>query len=271
MSKDAVRAQFGANAANYVASPVHAKGKSLARLVEAVAPRADWHALDIATAAGHTAFAFAPHVAHVVASDLTPEMLDQARALAAEKQITNVSFAEADAEALPFEDATFDLVTCRIAPHHFPDVAAFVREAARVLKPGGRFGLVDNLAPDATTNPDLTADAAHQSAVAYNAFEKRRDPSHGRALAYAEWIAIVEAAHLAIQSTELLDKAMRFERWCATMSVAPDLKESLRADVTKAGSPLAAFIRPEPIDGGADVAFTLTELVLVADKAPTTS
>jgi len=82
MSKTLVQQQFGANAANYLTSAVHAKGASLARLVELVAPQKSWVALDVATGAGHTAAAFAPHVARVVASDLTPEMLVQTQKLA---------------------------------------------------------------------------------------------------------------------------------------------------------------------------------------------
>jgi SAM-dependent methyltransferase len=115
--------------------------------VELTQPHAGWHALDIATGAGHTAFAFAPYVARVTASDLTPEMLIVAEKLAMEKGLTNVDFKEADAEHLPFDEATFDLVTCRIAPHHFPDIVQFLRECARILKPGGVLAVVDNIVP----------------------------------------------------------------------------------------------------------------------------
>ncbi|MEO1264485.1 MAG: methyltransferase domain-containing protein [Pseudomonadota bacterium] len=264
MTKDLVQQQFGANARSYVSSPVHAKGHSLARLVEAVAPKPNWAALDVATAAGHTALALAPHVKHVTASDITPEMLAEAKVLAAKKGITNISFAEADAENLPFDDATFDLVTCRIAPHHFPSPKAFVAEAARVLKPGGTFGLVDNLSPDNATNPGLSPEDQVASAQAYNAFEKRRDPSHGRALTHGEWIDLVEAAGLVIRRTEHLDKPMSFKRWCSTMSVAPDIEAELRSQISDEASPLAAFIRP--VSEGSDIAFTLTELVLVAER-----
>ena len=124
--QELIRQQFGANAANYATSTVHAKGASLNRLVEVMDPKASWQMLDIATAAGHTAFVFAPHVAEVVASDLLDEMLEVARGEAERRGIANVQFRAADAEALPFADASFDGVTCRIAPHHFADPAAFV-------------------------------------------------------------------------------------------------------------------------------------------------
>ena len=98
-----VEQKFGEAAADYATSAVHARGPSLARVVELVAPQAAWRALDVATGAGHTALTFAPHVGHVIASDITEEMLAQARALAEAKALGNVETARADAAALPFE------------------------------------------------------------------------------------------------------------------------------------------------------------------------
>ncbi|HET7155886.1 MAG TPA: class I SAM-dependent methyltransferase, partial [Hyphomicrobiaceae bacterium] len=157
MTKSLVQQQFGAHAGAYATSAVHAKGASLGRLVELVKPGPHWQALDIATGAGHTAAAFAPHVARVIASDVTDEMLAEARKLAAAKGLANMETASADAEALPFEDGRFDLVTCRIAPHHFPDIPMFVGQVWRVLKPGGTFALVDNIAPDTESTPGFSS------------------------------------------------------------------------------------------------------------------
>ena len=172
-SKSLVQERFGAFAATYATSRPHAKGNSLLRLVELVAPQETWIALDIATGAGHVALALAPRLAHVVASDLTPQMLGVARGLAREREILNMSFAEMRAEALPFADLTFDLVTCRIAPHHFDDVSRFVAESARVLRPGGVFGLVENISPD-TSMMEGDAGALSAAADEYNAFANRR-------------------------------------------------------------------------------------------------
>ena len=147
MDKKLVQEQFGANARTYITSQPHAKGASLQRLVELVEPQPDWQALDIATAAGHTAFAFAPHVAHVRATDITLQMLDVAREQAATRGIGNVTVEHADADNLPYPDGQFDLLTCRIAPHHFPDIGAFLQESVRVLRAGGILAVVDNVVP----------------------------------------------------------------------------------------------------------------------------
>src|SRR5262249_61248448 len=110
-----------------------------------------------------------------------PQMLGVAGRLAGERGILNMSLAETRAEALPFADLTFDLVTCRIAPHHFDDVSKFVAESARVLRSGGVFGLVENISPD-TSFMEGDAGAIAAAANEYNAFEKLSDQSTVRSL-----------------------------------------------------------------------------------------
>ena len=255
-TRDLVRQQFGANAANYAASPVHATGSSLQRLTELLEPEPTWRALDVATAAGHTAFALAPRVAEVVATDLLPEMLDVARSQAAERGHGNVSFELADAEDLPFEDRSFDVVTCRIAPHHFPRPDRFVAEVARVLRPGGRFGLVDNM-----------VDAEASEFV--NHFEKRRDPSHVRALSVDEWLDLVTGAGLTVTTVERLVKRMEFTTWADNMSVPDEVRVELLRDLEAAPPPAVDYLRPDLGQPGDQsvAAFHLTEGVIVADAA----
>jgi len=252
MTKEQVRAQFGAHADAYATSKVHAQGASLARLVELVAPQSDWHALDVATAAGHTAFIFAPHVADVVATDITPEMLPVAARVAAEKGITNVTFREADAEALPFANATFDLVTCRIAPHHFPNIDHFLAEAARVLRPGGVLAVVDNVVPEG------------EAGAYVNEFEKLRDPSHYRCLSLDEWIAAFQMAGFTPQHQETAFKAMTFNDWVIRMGAAAATIAYLRAMLLDAPPAAADFLQPQASDD--DISFYLTEAIVVGAR-----
>lgn len=246
--------QFGANAANYATSAVHARGASLGRLVELVEPQSDWRVLDIATAAGHTAFTMAEHTERVLATDLTAEMVALARDRAIELGATNVDVARTDAEALGFGDASFDLVTSRIAPHHFPAPSAFVLETARVLRTGGVFALVDNIVP---ADPD--------AARWYNDWERRRDPSHVRCLSLAEWADLADVAGLEVEATEAADKQMGFEAWCDNLSVPGPTRADLLADLFAAPPTVTEFLRPE---GGDETAttFMLTEGILIARK-----
>lgn len=249
-----VKQQFGAAAASYAESRVHAQGASLARLVELVAPQPTWRVLDVATGAGHTAFAFAPHVAAVVATDITPEMLATTARLAAQKGLTNLAVQEADAEALPFAEGEFDVVTCRIAPHHFGDIGRFLGECARVLKPGGVMALVDNLAPGDS------ADAGDY----VNALEKLRDPSHHRCLRLDEWLDAFRAAGLAVEHHEIQPKAIEFNEWAMRMVSDPNTLASLRSLLLGAPPAVEAFLQPTVV--GDDVHFLLAELVLIARR-----
>ncbi len=229
MSKSIIKEQFGANAAHYATSKPHAKGASLARLVELVQPQSNWQALDIATAAGHTAFTFAPYVAHVWATDITPEMLTLAHQRASELGLNNVTVEYADSEALPYDAARFDLVTCRIAPHHFGDVALFVREAARVLRPDGVLAVVDNVVPVGAAGDYV------------NAFEKLRDPSHGRCLNLEEWLTLFRAADLSLVHHETMGKQMEFDSWAKRHDAV--MQRYLRAMLTEMSGEAADFLQ----------------------------
>src|SRR6185369_3185565 len=131
--KVAVQDKFGPAAFNYSKSPIHAKGQDLQWMVEAASLQGQERVLDVACGAGHTALAFAPHVQQVIASDFTESMLVQVQRLAAEQGLTNIETRYADAEALPFESRTFDVVVSRSGAHHWPHPVAALREAARVL------------------------------------------------------------------------------------------------------------------------------------------
>lgn len=251
-AKSLVQEQFGLAAAEYATSHVHAKGASLARLVELVQPKAGWRVLDVASAAGHTAFVFAPHVAHVVSSDLTPEMLPVAAKLAADKGLENVSFEEADAEVLPYADGSFDLVTCRIAPHHFPNVGLFVREAARVLRPGGILGVVDNVVLSGETGEYV------------NMVEKLRDPSHVRALGMVEWASLFEDAGFEILEQETAPKKMHFESWAVRLGATAETVTKLRLFFLDASAGAKAFFQPQQTEN--DIIFYLTEGLFVGRK-----
>jgi ubiquinone/menaquinone biosynthesis C-methylase UbiE len=260
MSKKQVQTQFGANAAAYAVSQVHAKGASLTRLVELAQPQPDWLVLDIATAAGHTAFAFAPHVAHVTAADLTPEMLPVAARLAAERGVTNISLATADAENLPYAAGRFHLVTCRIAAHHFPDVGRFLAEAARVLRPGGLLAVVDNIVPGSRRR-GKKAEELREAGRYVNAFEKLRDPSHGRCLSLDEWADAFQAAGFALRHQEVADKGIDFDEWVARMQVPAGDRLRLRAMLLQAPSAVLTFLTPT--FSGDRIAFRLAEAILI--------
>jgi ubiquinone/menaquinone biosynthesis C-methylase UbiE len=262
VTKSLAQQRFGKAAADYATSEVHAKGASLTRLVELTEPKPHWRVLDVATGAGHTAFAFAPHVAKVTATDITEEMLAETRKLAKGRGYTNVKALTAKAEDLPFPDASFDLVVCRLAAHHFRKIGNFVSEAFRVLMPGGTIGIVDNVAPDAAIVPGCDAGELRHCASLFNAFKKLSDPSHVRCLGLLEWRTLLTNAGFSVTHAECLDKEIEFGTWVQRMrsseATAARLKEMLR------DQPLRDFLKPHDTASGPD--FTLKEGIILARK-----
>lgn len=254
MSKSLVQEQFGATAQDYLTSKPHAQGKSLDRLIELTRPQPDWHALDVATGAGHTAYAFAPHVARVWATDITEEMMSLVREQADKRRLANLRVAYAKAEALPFEDDSFDLVTCRIAPHHFESIARFLDEARRVLKRTGTFALVDNVVPEGSVGDYM------------NAFERFRDPSHIRAWTMQEWRDALRQHGFAVTHEEQLAKTMEFSSWAGRHDAT--MQRLLRSMLAQTTPDVAAALAPA--DKAGELTFRLSEGVFIARRADQT-
>ena len=156
--------------------------------------------------------------------------------------------AYAKAEAMPFEDASFDLVTCRIAPHHFDSIPEFLGEVHRVLKPNGLFALVDNVVPEGSVGDYI------------NAFERFRDPSHLRAWTMQEWRDALKKARLAIEHEEQIYKKMEFKSWASRHDAT--MQALLRAMLAQVTPAVKAALEPQ--GAGADLTFRLCEGLFIA-------
>lgn len=256
IARQRVREQYGSVGDAYVRSVGHATGSDLERMVELAKPRPTDVLLDIATGGGHVARVFAPLVASVVASDLTPEILAHAETYLTGLSLTNVRYEIVDAEAIPYGDGTFDLVTCRIAPHHFPNPGKFVTEVARVLKPGRRFVLVDSTVPDG------------EAGAFFNRFEKLRDPSHVESLTLSAWQELLREQELTLVAIESFTKRHDFEDWTSRSRVTPGTRAELERMLLDADPALHNVfdVRLSPDDSHTVLGFSDTKTLFVATK-----
>ncbi|HEV8614837.1 MAG TPA: methyltransferase domain-containing protein [Methylomirabilota bacterium] len=249
-----VQSQFGATAQAYVTSAGHAGGDDLDLLVAWGRARAPRRVLDIATGGGHMALALAAIAPRVVALDVTEPMLVAARDFVHGRGATGVAFVAGDVEALPFREASFDVVTCRLAAHHFADVPAAVRQVQRLLRPGGAFLVQDILGRD---------DAA--SAAFITEVERRRDPSHVRAYRATEWKAFLRGAGLTVIDEAVMTKSRPWADWTARMRMTAQARADLESFVRQApDTHRAAF--DFVIEGDTIRSFSDRLLLLRADR-----
>ena len=213
-----VAEQYSPRAEAYVTSVNHSTGADLDQIEAELRGCAAARVLDLGCGGGHVSYRAAPHVAEVVAVDLTQSMLDVVARTAAERGIANISVRQAAAERLPFPDGSFDVVLCRFSAHHWHDVEAGLREARRVLKRPGRAILIDSVAP-----ADRVLDT-HLQAV-----ELLRDASHVRSHSVAEWVAALERARFAIVGVTGRKLRMDFPVWIARTNTATSHAEIIRS------------------------------------------
>ena len=208
--------QFTKQAEAYAALTRANPSGTLAALLEATRPQTDDRVLDVGCGAGGLAVALASLCREVIGVDLTPAMLDQARAAQAAKGVTNVRWEIADVSALPFADDSFSLVTSTAMLHHTADPAAVVAEMRRVCAPGGRIAVAD-LTPAANKGP------------AFDAIEILRDPSHTHAMPQAEFRGLGERLGLVEQSVRTIDVNIPLESVLATSFPDAGVLDKVRA------------------------------------------
>ncbi|MEJ1977222.1 MAG: class I SAM-dependent methyltransferase [Acetobacteraceae bacterium] len=219
-----VAQEYAPRAQDYVTSVVHSTGDDLDQMVAELQGQETALVLDLGCGGGHVSYRAAPHVAEVVACDLTASMLDVVAETAAARGLSNITVQQAAAERLPFADGHFDVVLCRFTAHHWQDLDAGLREARRVLKPAGRAVFVDVVAP-----ADRVLDTHLQ------AFEVLRDASHVRNYAAAEWLAALSRAGFAVERVTDRKLRMEFPVWIARTRASAEHAGVIRS--LQAGAP----------------------------------
>lgn len=215
--EDLVEKQFGDRADAYLQSRVHAQGADLVRLSEWLQGGKDAAVLDIGCGAGHASFTVAEQVAEVTAYDLSDKMLKVVGEAAQARGLNNVMTRQGPAESLPFEAGHFDVVISRYSAHHWHDVGLALREIKRVLKPGGKFILMDIASPG---HPVL--DIWLQTA------EMLRDPSHVQNYSQGEWLSMVNASGMIVKTLVADRLDLDFTAWVERMRTPDAMVKAIR-------------------------------------------
>jgi ubiquinone/menaquinone biosynthesis C-methylase UbiE len=246
-----VDSQFGPQANAYVSSAVHAQGEDLDALEKLAQRLKPQRALDLGTGGGHVAYRMAPHVGEVVAADLTAGMLAAVAEAAKQKGLANITTAQGPAERLPFADAEFDFVCTRFSAHHWHDVNAGLREARRVLKPGGHALIIDAVSP----GPPLLD--THLQTI-----EALRDPSHVRDYSASEWFAIIDRAGFRTHASRTHKIRIDFATWIARMRTPEPVAATIHAFLQAAPDEVRTYF-----EIGADSSFDLDVLSVEASAS----
>jgi ubiquinone/menaquinone biosynthesis C-methylase UbiE len=237
--QQAALAQFQRQSANYGKSHILANTDDIASVLSGIEIRPGSVALDVATGGGHTAAYLASRGCSVIAADIAQAMLECASKLAAERGLS-IETRLHEAEKLPYLENSFDLVSCRVAAHHFSNREAFVREVTRVLKPGGYFLLIDGSVPDGEADAE---EWIHQ-------VEKLRDPSHGGFLSPAAWTFLCQRNGLRVlrcKTTPL--KQPDLEWYFRTAGTPPENRDKVRNLVRNAPDAARRVFRIGQEDG----------------------
>ena len=208
---EVISEQFGTTAASYLTSAVHAQGADLQDLAAYAAACPHARVLDLGCGGGHASFATAPFATQVVAYDLSAQMLEVVRAAAVERKLPNIEVQQGSADRLPFADASFDVVCTRFSAHHWRNLPQALHEAARVLKQGGRFVMIDTAAP-----ADVLADTYVQG------IELLRDTSHVRNVSLSSWKKLIAQTGLQVEFSKSWKLTLEFSSWVARMRTSPE-------------------------------------------------
>ncbi len=243
-----VDGQFGEQAQAYLHSAVHAQGSDLERLAAWLAATPDARVLDMGCGAGHASFVAANVVASVVAYDLSDRMLAVVNEAAQARNLSNITTCQGMAEYLPFGDGEFDVVISRYSAHHWHDVGRALREAKRVLKPGGTLIVIDICSPG---RPTLD--------VFLQTIEMLRDPSHVRDYTQGEWLTQVNEAGFTVRDLRNERLALEFSSWVSRMNTPPELVEAIRLLQSKATDDVRRYF-----EVAADGSFASDRLMFMA-------
>ena len=243
-----IATQFGPRAAAYVTSAVHASGEDLAQIAALAKAKKPAKVLDLGCGGGHVSFSVAPPAGEVTAFDLSADMLAAVEKEAAARDLANITTHQGSVEKLPFIDGAFDFVASRYSAHHWHNIAAGLKEARRVLKPGGVAVFADSVSP-----------GDHLLDTHLQAIELLRDSSHVRDYVVAEWESLLRRAGFTPGKPVVRRVRLEFASWVTRMATPESNVRAIRALQSSMPRHVADHFAVE-----ADGSFTIDAMTLEA-------
>jgi ubiquinone/menaquinone biosynthesis C-methylase UbiE len=257
---DKIRERFTATADVFAESVRTMRVEESDRLVElataGLALDSQSLAVDVACGPGTFTRPFASRVRRAVGVDLTPAMIEKARAETERAGITNIEFIHGDMYALPFADGVASIVACGYAFHHMQEPARALAEMARVLRPGGRAAIVDFIVPEGS------------GGAIQNEIERTRDPSHTNAQTVSQFHSLILDAGLHLLSDELRPHWYDFDLWMRNAGSLPGdaTYVQVRRTMEEIMDHDTSGLSPRYSEKTGGLEFLHTVLLLVAEK-----
>jgi SAM-dependent methyltransferase len=226
-----IRDEFAHQADSFARSPTMSLAETLDAVVDLVPTDAEARWVEIACGPGLIARAMAPRVGSVRGFDLTPTMVEKARADAAAAGVENVDYELGDATALDVPDNTFDGAITRFSLHHIPAPVRVLEEMRRVVRPGGTAVVADHV-----TDEDGAAAAWHEE------IERLRDPSHWACLTPARIADLGERAGLEPDVDRVVPFEIDFDEWIGRGSGGPANAALIERLLGEAPATAASFV-----------------------------
>lgn len=260
-----VRERFTRTATAFADYALQERASEADRLANLLSLSGSERALDLACGPGTLARVFAKRVHWICGLDLTLAMLSRAKEAAAEEQLLNFQPVCGNALGMPFRDGTFDLVVTSYSIHHIPDAAATFREARRILRNGGKFGIIDMVVPE---DPVF--------AEACNRIERARDASHTRALPIGEFERVLAACGFRVRAHETEQHPRSYDHWmkvagwkrgdAAYEEARKLLEASIPGDTAGFQPKILQKLAEGAVDSRPDIELVHTAVYLAAEK-----
>jgi len=254
-----VREQFTRTAQVFGDYAVAARVREAELLAGMVKAAAQDRVVDLAAGPGTLALRFARHVRRICALDLTPAILQRARNSAAVEKLANIDFVVGDAQSLPFADGALDIAVTSYSLHHISEPARVIGEMARVVRRGGRVGVID-----------IRVSEDSQSADIHDRIERLRDPSHTRSLSQNEFEVLFARNGLRLLAVERQEHLRPFDHWMLVAGSKPGdprYEETRKLLESTMAGDLAGF-NPRAVsdNGPAELQITNTVLFIAGEK-----